>query len=108
MRIWATLDLLPPGLRHTARLFAECVARSMYPCVEVDPDLVGTRTVFGMPGLSCQAATFPLTLPQNDGCVERTARNLSRVTSQCMYAYGDVPAFDMPMADAFSADLSAP
>jgi len=87
---------------------AQCVADVLYRCVEVEPERQGTRTIGGMPAISPPMAPGPLTLPQDDGCVQRTLRDASRVASRCLFRYRDVPGFDMPMAETCSAYLAAP
>jgi arachidonate 15-lipoxygenase len=81
---------------------------TVYPCVEVEPEASGTRTISGLSVFSSPVGTFPLTLPQHADCLSAAVRDLSRTTSSCFYVYRDVPGFDMPMAATWSAYLAAP
>lgn len=86
----------------------DCLMDTVYSCVEVEPEAGGTRTVSGLSAFSSPVSTVPLTLPQDADCLSRAIRDFSRATSNCTYAYRDVPGFDMPMATTWSAYLSAP
>src|ERR1051326_1890167 len=95
-------------LARYAQSAIDCLARSLYPLVRIEPHLAGTRTIGGMPGLAAPITTFPLSLPQNDGCLSRATRDLSRTTSRCAYVYGSAPGFDMPLATDCSALMTTP
>lgn len=86
----------------------DCLLGNLYPCVEVEPGLSGTRTSSGLPTVTSPVATFPITLPQDADCLSGAVREVSRATSRCFYTYHDVPGFDMPMASACSAYLAGP
>jgi arachidonate 15-lipoxygenase len=86
----------------------DCLLGTVYPCMQVEPELNGTRTTSGLPAITAPVATFPLTLPQDADCVSAAVRQVSRATSSCAYAYDDVPGFAMPMATRCSAYLSGP
>jgi arachidonate 15-lipoxygenase len=87
---------------------AGCFARSFFPCVQTGPRLSGTRTRGGLPGIACPVAPAPLSLPQDDWCVDRGAREVSRALSQCLFGFRYAPGFDMPVSKKFGAYLSAP
>lgn len=86
----------------------QCVTDALYTCVQVEPERTGTRTIGGMPAVSSPVAPGPLTLPQDDGCLGRGIREVSRSVSSCVFQYRDVPGFDMPMATSCTAYLAAP
>ena len=86
----------------------DCATSLLYPFVQNEPDATGTRTRGGLPLLSCPRAPGPLSLPQDDGCLERGVRSGSRTVARCLYRYQDAPGFDMPFASPISAYLSAP
>jgi arachidonate 15-lipoxygenase len=86
----------------------DCLTATLFPFVQNEPETTGTRTRGGLPLLSCPRAPGPLSLPQDDGCVERGVRSGSRAASRCLYRYKDAPGFDMPFASPVSAYLSAP
>lgn len=85
-----------------------CLMKTVYPCVEVEPEASGIRTTSGLSVFSSPVGTFPLTLPQHADCLSLAVRDLSRATSSCFYVYRNVPGFDMPMAARWSAYLAAP
>jgi len=86
----------------------DCVLGTVYSCIQVEPDLNGTRTTSGLPAITAPVATVPLTLPQDADCLSSAFRDVSRATSSCVYNYQDVPGFDMPMANTCSAYLAGP
>lgn len=85
-----------------------CLMKTVYPCVQEEPEASGTRTTSGLSVFSSPVGTFPLTLPQHADCLSSVVRDVSRATSSCFYVYRDVPGFDMPMAARWSAYLAAP
>ncbi|HYM62557.1 MAG TPA: lipoxygenase family protein [Thermoanaerobaculia bacterium] len=87
----------------------DCVTESLYACVQIEPERGGTRTVGGLPAVSCPVAPGPLSIPQDDGsCPSRGARDISRAISRCLFQYREPPGFDMPMSTTFGAYLAAP
>lgn len=95
-------------MKNPLEPIANCIARSLFPCVRIEPQLSGTRTRGGLPAITCPVAPGPLSLPQDDGCVDRCAREISRGISQCLFGFRQAPGFDMPVSKLFGAYISAP
>jgi arachidonate 15-lipoxygenase len=87
---------------------ADCIARSFYPCVQIEPQLDGTRTRGGLPAITCPVSPGPLSLPQDDRCAGKPLREVSRAVSQCVFGFRHAPGFDMPVSQTFGAYLAAP
>jgi arachidonate 15-lipoxygenase len=87
---------------------ASCIARSFFGCVRIEPHLSGTRTRGGLPAITCPVSPGPLSLPQDERCAGRCARDISRAVSQCVFGFRYAPGFDMPVSQLFGAYISAP